>query len=187
MNFRHSVPANPMTLQANLLTARLALRPLEPGDSPAIFAIMSDVETMRFWDWPALKEPQTAAEIVAGQIADMVEGRALYWAVALGPRVIGSCDLSEIDRHHGRAELGFLFNRAYWGKGYAAEAMAAVVGHAFGALGLERLSARFHAGNDASKRLLERLGFAHEGTLRRHVVRGGERRDCLLYGRSREL
>jgi len=142
---------------------------------------------MRFWDWPALKDREAAAEIVAGQIADMVEGRALYWAVALGPRVIGSCDLSEIDRHHGRAELGFLFNRAFWGNGYAAEAMAAVVGVAFGPMGLERLWARFHAGNEASRRLLERLGFAYEGTLKSHIARGRERRDCILYGRTRGI
>jgi [ribosomal protein S5]-alanine N-acetyltransferase len=184
MNFRQSIPADPMN--PSLRTERLVLRPLDPGDAPAIFAIMSDDETMRFWDWPAVRNLETVAEIVADQIADMADGRAVYWAAALGPRVIGSCDLSEIDRHHGRAELGFLFNRVYWGNDYALEAMAAVVGHAFGQIGLERLWARFHTGNEASRRLLERLGFAYEGTLKRHVARGGERRDCILYGRSRE-
>jgi [ribosomal protein S5]-alanine N-acetyltransferase len=176
-----------MTLKTNFHTARLVLRPLEPSDAPAIFAIMSDEETMRFWDWPALKDSQTAADIVASQIADMAQGHAAYWAVTLGPRLIGSCDLSGIDRHHGRAEIGFQFNRAWWGNGYAAEAMTAVVGYAFGPLGLARLWARFHAGNEGSKRLLERLGFAYEGTLKGHVARGGARRDCVLYGRVREL
>jgi RimJ/RimL family protein N-acetyltransferase len=65
--------------------------------------------------------------------------------------------------------------------------MTPVVGHAFGPLGLQRLWARFHAGNENSKRLLERLGFAYEGTLKGHVARGGQRRDCVLYGRSREV
>ena len=55
--------------------------------------------------------------------------------------------------------------------------------YGFEELGLERLWARFHAGNEGSRRLLETLGFAHEGTLRGHVLRDGERRDCLLYGR----
>jgi RimJ/RimL family protein N-acetyltransferase len=50
-------------------------------------------------------------------------------------------------------------------------------------MGLARLWARFHAGNEASRRLLERLGFTYEGTLRRHILRDGERRDCILYGR----
>jgi ribosomal-protein-alanine N-acetyltransferase len=173
----------------NLQTERLFLRPLTMTDAPALFAIMSDEDAMRFWDWPAFHDPLTVSEIVAGQIAVMTEGRALYWAVALEPRgqAIGACDLSEIDHHHRRAEVGFLFNRAYWRKGYAAEAMGAIVGHAFGVLALERLWARFHAGNEASRRLLARLGFIHEGTLRSHLLRSGGRRDCVLYGLVRTV
>ncbi len=80
-----------------------------------------------------------------------------------------------------------MFARRHWGQGYAREAMEAVIAHAFGELNLERLWARFHAGNDSSKRLLERLGFTYEGTMRSHIVRDGARRDCLIYGRLRTL
>ena len=106
---------------------------------------------------------------------------------ALSPRgpAIGECDLSDIDLHHKRAEVGFLFRREAWGQGYAHEAMARVIRYGFDDMELERLSARFHAGNAASRRLLEKLGFAYEGTLRGHVVREGARRDCELYGRMR--
>jgi ribosomal-protein-alanine N-acetyltransferase len=61
--------------------------------------------------------------------------------------------------------------------------MEAVIAYAFGPLGLARLWARFHAGNQASQRLLEKLGFVYEGTLRGHILRDGERRDCVLYGK----
>ena len=104
-------------------------------------------------------DPETVDEVVRAQIADTEAGSALYWAVALeanGP-AIGCCDLSEIDRHHGRAEVGFLFSRATWGHGYALEAMTAIVDCAFGDLDLVRLWARFHAGNERSRALLERL------------------------------
>jgi ribosomal-protein-alanine N-acetyltransferase len=170
-----------------LTTTRLRLRPLAENDSAAVFAMMSDDETMRFWDWPAFTDPGTVKEIVAGQLADVRAGDAVYWAVTLSGNdaAIGVCDLSAIDMHHRRAELGFLFARPWWGKGYAAEAMEKVVAHAFGPLGIERLWARFHAGNSASKRLLTRLGFTHEGTLKGHVLRDGERRDCHIYGRLR--
>jgi ribosomal-protein-alanine N-acetyltransferase len=63
--------------------------------------------------------------------------------------------------------------------------MERIVAFAFGELELERLSARCHAGNEASRRLLEKLGFSYEGTLLGHVLRDGERRDCLLYGRTK--
>jgi ribosomal-protein-alanine N-acetyltransferase len=169
-----------------LHTSRLALRPLAVRDAPTMFAIMRDAETMRFWDWPAFVDPETVEEIVAAQIADMDAGNALYWTVCRDGSAIGCCDLSEIDRHHARAEVGFLFDRASWGQGFAVEAMTAIVGYAFGELGLARLWARFHAGNEKSRALLERLGFTYEGTLRGHVLREGERRDCILYGRLRK-
>jgi [ribosomal protein S5]-alanine N-acetyltransferase len=150
-----------------------------------MFEIMGDPETMRFWDWPPFSERDTVDEIVAAQIADMENGNSLYWAVCreAGGPAIGCCDLSEIDHHHARAEVGFLFGRRHWGQGYAAEAMAAIMEYAFDGLGLQRLWARFHAGNEKSRALLERLGFVYEGTLRGHVLREGVRRDCVLYGR----
>ena len=170
-----------------LKTARLTLRPLAGRDADALFAMMSDDETMRFWDYPAFKDPETVAEILDAQLADVDVGKAHYWAVALTPNgdAIGSCDLSEIDRHHGRAEVGFLFHRAYWGNGYTFEAMTAIAVHAFDDLALHRLWARFHTGNVASQRLLERLEFLREGTLRGHVNRDGARRDCEIYARMR--
>jgi len=170
-----------------LMTPRLTLRPLEKRDVDAVFAMMRDNETMRFWDWPAFREREVVEDIVGAQLSDVAAGTAMYWAVALEPgaEAIGSCDLSDIDRHHKRAEVGFLFSRAYWGNGYAREAMATIVDYAFEDLKLDRLWARFHTGNAASQRLLERLGFAREGTLRGHIVRDGVRRDCEIYARMR--
>ena len=94
---------------------------------------------------------------------------------------LGSCDLSDIDRFHHRAEVGFIFAREAWGGGYGLESMSAVVTQA-AALGLRRLCARTHAGNISSERLLQKLGFQAEGHLRGHIQRGGERRDCLVFG-----
>ncbi len=176
-----------MSAATTLQTKRLRLRPLEVSDSAAVYEMMSDREVMRFWDWPAFADQETIDRIVDGQLGQVTEGSALYWAAcpAEGGAAIGVCDLSEIDTHHRRAEIGFLFARAHWGQGYAGEAMAQLVGHAFGPLGLERLWARFHAGNAASKALLARLDFTYEGTLKAHVLRDGERRDCEIWGRLR--
>ena len=171
-------------MAAILHTDRLHLRPLAPRDAEGLFAIMSDPLAMRFWDWPHFREIQTVREIVDGQVQSMEKGLGQYWAACLAGtgQAIGTCDLSDIDHHNKRAEVGFAFNRSYWGNGYAYEAMVAVIGEAFGPLDLERLGARLHAANHASRRLLERLGFAYEGRLMGHVLRDGQRRDCLLYG-----
>jgi ribosomal-protein-alanine N-acetyltransferase len=168
----------------NLETPRLHLRPVRPNDAPDLLAARGDAQVMRYWDWP----PQTSADeiraIIEQHAREVDNGVTHWWAVALTPRgpAIGECDLSQIDAHHRRAEVGFLFRRSAWGQGYAGEAMARVMRHAFEDLGLERLWARFHAGNVASQQLLEKLGFSYEGTLKSHVRRDGERRDCVLYG-----
>jgi [ribosomal protein S5]-alanine N-acetyltransferase len=168
-----------------LQTSRLTLRPIEASDAAALFAIRGDPEAMRYWDWPAQENVEAVEEVLSSHIPELADGRTLWWAAALGPDgpVIGECDLSEIDRDHRRAEVGVLFARKYWGQGYAREAMERVIAYAFGELGLERLSARLHVGNDASKKLLERLGFTYDGMLRGHLIRDGIRRDCLIYGR----
>jgi ribosomal-protein-alanine N-acetyltransferase len=113
----------------------------------------------------------------------MADGKAIYWAMRTlsDQAFLGSCDLSEIDRWHRRAEVGFMLGRDAWGHGYAIEAMQTVVAFA-GANGIRKLTARTHLGNRRSEALLTKLGFAEEGLLRGHVLRDGERRDCRLYG-----
>ena len=124
-------------------TERLHLRPLAPRDAEALFAIMSDAAAMRFWDWSPFREVQTVREVVASQLASMQAGEACYWAACLRGtgHAIGTCDLSDIDRHHGRAEVGFAFHRSYWGNGYALEAMTAISDYAFSGMALARLGA----------------------------------------------
>jgi [ribosomal protein S5]-alanine N-acetyltransferase len=168
----------------DLSTARLHLRPLRESDDAALFPFTSDPEVMRYWDWPEHASPTTTTAYVAALLEEVAAGKAHYWVICLGPedRVIGTCDLSEIDRHHQRAEVGFMVAREYWGKGYAFEAMQAVIQYAVRSIGIERFSARTHAGNEHSEVLLRRLGFVLEGTLRGYVKRDGIRRDCWLFG-----
>jgi len=166
-----------------LETGRLRLEPIVAEDAALIFPMMADREVMAFWDVPEIDDPDVVANIVAGQAEEMDQGRAAYWAIRTlpGGEFIGTCDLSEIDRRHRRAEVGFMLGRGSWGQGYAFEAMAAVTAYA-AANGLRRLLARTHLGNRRSDNLLERLGFQEEGILRGHVERDGERRDCRLFG-----
>jgi len=169
----------PMILE----TERLSLRPLEVSDAELLFPILSDPEVMAHWDVPETDDPDLVRTIVEGQVADVASGRCIHWTIRTlaGPEFLGACDLSDIDRRHKRAEVGFLLGRGAWGQGYALEAMRAVVSHA-AASGFRRLTARTHLGNLRSDALLEKLGFTEEGLLRGHVLRDGERRDCRLFG-----
>ncbi len=73
-----------------------------------------------------------------------------------------------------------LGERATWGKGYATEAMSACTAHAFRELGLEKVLASVYSGNEASLRVLARLGYRQVGLLRRHAFFGGAWHDEWL-------
>lgn len=166
-----------------LETERLRLAPLLASDATHLFPIMGDPEVMAYWDVPELDDPDLVAAIVQNQVDAMAAGKALYWSMrtlAAGD-FVGSCDLSEIDRWHRRAEVGFMLGREAWGQGYALEAMQTVVAFAAGA-GLRKLTARTHLGNRRSEVLLQKLGFVEEGLLRGHILKDGERRDCHVFG-----
>ena len=167
-----------------LQTARLTLRPMTTADAESLHAIMSDAEVMAFWDVSEIEDIELTTAILNGQLKQMKARKNAYWAMerTCDNTFVGCCDLSEIDRWHHRAEVGFIVAKRYWGDGYAQEAMSAVIDHAAQALKLRRLTARTHLGNIRSVRLLEKLGFRHEGLLRGYVDREGERRDCLLFG-----
>jgi [ribosomal protein S5]-alanine N-acetyltransferase len=166
-----------------LETERLILSPVTEADGPLVYPIMADPEVMAHWDIAEIDDPDVVDQTLAGQLEAMDDGRAYHWAMRLteGNVFLGLCELSEIDRRHRRGEVGFILGKDSWGKGYAYEAMQAVMNYAV-TKGLKRLCARTHVGNDSSEKLLQKLGFIEEGYLRGHVDRGGERRDCRLWG-----
>lgn len=166
-----------------LETERLRLQPLVASDAGHMFPLMGDPEVMAYWDVSEIDDPDLVNEIIAAQVQGMAAGRALHWAMRRldDDAFVGTCDLSEIDRWHRRAEVGFMLGRDAWGNGYALEAMRTVVAFA-ASVGLRRLTARTHLGNRRSEALLEKLGFEEEGLLRGHILRDGKRRDCHVFG-----
>jgi ribosomal-protein-alanine N-acetyltransferase len=84
-------------------------------------------------------------------------------------------------------ELGIsLFDEADRGKGYGAEATELLTGHLFEAHGAERVQATTAVTNTAMRRVLEKLGFAHEGTLRAFMHAENGREDYAMYAVTRD-
>lgn len=80
------------------------------------------------------------------------------------------------------AELGYWLGKPYWGQGYCTEAAQAVVQFGFQELGLFRIHAHHFARNEASGRVLSKLGMSREGCLRKHVRKWGRFEDVIMYG-----
>jgi RimJ/RimL family protein N-acetyltransferase len=95
---------------------------------------------------------------------------------------LGWCALSRWNPTHRSAAIGYVLDDAAWGRGYATEAARAVLEWAFTTLDLNRVQAETDTRNLASARVLEKLGFVREGTLREDCVVDGEVSDSWVYG-----
>ena len=152
----------------SLSTGRLLLRHILPGDAEALFAILSDEETMKFYGHEPHESFDDTKEVIRQIEERYARKEALRWGITFQgeDRLIGSCSLFHFDAGFDCAETGYELNRAVWGKGIMTEAMSAVLTFGFHELGLHRIEAIIDIANDRSKGLLLKLGFTYEGNLR---------------------
>ncbi len=167
-----------------LTTPRLRLRPFAATDTDAIFALQSNARVLRYWDAPPWKQHAQAERFIAvcGQIEQEGTGARLAIERAADNAFIGWCSLAKWVPDYRSARMGYCFDDTAWGKGFATEAAGAVLQWAFDTLDLNRVQAETDTRNIASSRVLEKLGFVREGTLREDCIVDGEVSDSWVYG-----
>lgn len=101
-------------------------------------------------------------------------------------QIIGIIGLSEIDKKHKRAVIGYWLGRKHWGKGLAKEALRLMLKFGFRKLGLLRIHGQVMKPNSRSANLLKKAGFALEGKMRKHYIKKGKLMDVLVFGLLRE-
>ncbi len=164
--------------------ARVRLRPLRPSDVDDLFALHSDPRVMRYWSFPAWTQREQSVARIAQLERDNAQSEFYTWATTIdgADRLAGTVSLFALNRSHARAELGYALASPAWGKGYATEAVRLAIAFAFESIGLARLEADVDPRNEASCRLVERVGFRREGLLRQRWHVAGEVTDSAMYG-----
>ena len=167
-----------------LRTARLRLRPVSDADADALFALHSSAHVLRYWDSPPWQDRERAERFIAAsrQMAGDGSGARLVIDRADDGAFVGWCGLTRWNPTYRSASLGYLLGEAAWGHGYATEAAEALLRWGFDELDLNRVQAETDTRNLASARVLEKLGFRREGTLREDCVVDGEVSDSWVYG-----
>jgi [ribosomal protein S5]-alanine N-acetyltransferase len=167
-----------------LRTARLRLRPFTSADADALFTLHSSAHVLRYWDAPPWSERGRAERFIAAcrQMADEGTGARLAIDRRSDGTFLGWCSMTRWNPDHRSASLGYCLTDAAWGRGYATEAAGALVGWAFATLDLNRVQAETDTRNLASARVLEKVGFVREGTLREDCIVNGEVSDSWVYG-----
>ncbi|MDX1587207.1 MAG: GNAT family N-acetyltransferase, partial [Balneolaceae bacterium] len=106
----------------------------------------------------------------------------ITWAICsrTGGHLMGAVGLSLSSRNDS-AELGYWMGKPYWGRGFTTEASREVLEYAFGELKLNRVEAHHMSGNDASGRVLEKLGLQYEGLHRQRIKKWDEYKDVKCF------
>ena len=157
-----------------LVTERLVLRPFTRGDVDAVHAYRRREDVARYlFDVPLSREEcALAIQQRIGQVTLEAEGDKVVLAVDLATNgaLIGEVSLiwRSVDARQG--EVGWIFDPEYQGQGYATEAANAMLDLGFGPGDMHRISARCDVRNQASWRLMERIGMRREAHFREHAI-----------------
>lgn len=155
-------------LITKLQTERLVLKKMEVSDSSSLFKIWSDSEVTRFMNINSLTDESQAIDIIE-MLDDLYrEDKAIRYSIIQSDsnQIIGSCGYNSLDFENFKAEIGYDLGKEYWGNGFASEAILALLDYAFNTLNLNRIEAKVEPENCKSIRLLEKLHFQFEVTLR---------------------
>jgi len=168
-----------------LRTPRLTLRPMTLDDAADLAERRSDPETAVYQGWKIPYPLERAVALIDEMIARGGPARGGWSQFACVRNedgvIVGDIALFLDDAGH-NGELGYTLHPWARGHGYATEASAAALDYAFTVWSLHRVEASIDPGNAASRRVLERLGFRHEGTMIESYRLGDTVTDDARYG-----
>jgi RimJ/RimL family protein N-acetyltransferase/GNAT superfamily N-acetyltransferase len=169
-------------------TNRLVLRPVRADDASHLAARRNDPEVAIYQDWSTPFPVERAHTIVAESAA--LDGPTLdeWWMLTIADHD-DTCVVGDVvaklacDGHV--AEIGYTLAREHWGRGYAVEAVGALVTHLFTSVGVDRVQGGLHPDNIASAMVLERVGLRFEGHTKLSYWLDDVGSDDWLYGATR--
>ncbi len=169
-------------------TGDLRLRPAMPSDAEWLKRWREEWSVRRFQPLHELSVSQLRSDVASQRMRDLYRGRGdkFQWIIEEGGTPVGWITLVVSNWEHGLAEVGYALGTERQGRGVMSRALSMLVAELFGQTGLERVEARCAIDNAASKRVLEKAGFRHEGVLRSYFRLHGRRVDNHLYAILKE-
>ncbi len=172
-----------------IATERLLLRGYEPSDCGQVFAYASDPDVTVYMAWNRHKTLADTQNFLDTFAAMNYRARELDFAICereRPDRAIGGMGLYWRSRTHGVMELGYVLDKAYWGRGYVPEAGRSLMQFAFATLEVHRIYAPVLAENEKSRKAAVKMGMNLDGVLRSSLMLRGRRWDEAVYSMLRD-
>ena len=174
-----------------LETGRLVLRGMRVSDAADMYEYACRPSVTEYLTW----DPHTSLTETRDYLTYVGQryrtGDFYDWSVVdkESGRMIGTCGFTSFNCPADSAEIGYVLNPAFQGRGLATEAVRRVLRFGFEELELHRIEAHFIEGNDASRRLMERVDMSFEGYARESMKIKGKYRTigtCAILRREFE-
>lgn len=165
-------------------TPDLLLRPVRMRDARDIFSYASDPEVARYVLWEPHRSISETRSFIRYLRSLYRRGFPSSWAAEhkSSGLVIGTIGFMGFTQLHHTAEIGYSFSREYWNRGYATQALSAVIRASFDAIpDLNRIEAQHDVRNPASGKVMAKCGMKPEGILRSRIFNKSEFVDVALY------
>jgi ribosomal-protein-alanine N-acetyltransferase len=165
--------------------SKIEFKPMRLEEVLLIHAYASDEDVSRYIGWKLMHTLDETTAYVKEMMRREDADTHLYASIYEKDSgvLIGTGMLFNFDEEARQAEIGYVFHKGYWGKGYASEAIKAMTTFAGEQLGLHKVHASVVAANTGSARVLEKNGYVLEGRLRDHFFIDGAYDDALLFGK----
>lgn len=159
-----------------LHTDRLTLRRMLVSDAADMYEYACRSDVTRYLTWKPHPDDAYTREYLQYLGGRYHVGMFYDWAIVYEPdrKMVGTCGFTSFQCSSDCAEVGYVLNPSYWGRGIASEALSRVLQFAFEDLGVNRVEARFMEGNTRSRRVMEHVGMTFEGMLREAMLVKGK-------------
>lgn len=167
-------------------TERLILRRLNKDDALEAFNNWCSIEEVsKYVLWNKHENVLETLELFSMWEKDYEDLATFRWIVEIKDthELIGTIDVvSKKDLVFGTCEIGYCYGVKFWGKGYATEALKAVIKYLFEECEVETIYARHLSNNPASGKVMKKAGMYYEGILRsRYIDKDNKRNDLICY------
>ncbi|MFY0672781.1 MAG: GNAT family N-acetyltransferase [Bacteroidia bacterium] len=150
---------------------KIYLRKIENSDIEYVFRGLSHPDVIRHYgvSFSSLEETNAQMEWFA-------QAEQEWFAICSkgNDEFLGACGFNDISKDHKKAEIGLWLLPEHWGKGIMKKAMNLICDYGFNKLGLHRIEGFVDNGNTNCKRAMDKLAFAHEGTMRDCEFKNGQ-------------
>lgn len=156
----------------------LTLRTIEEADLPFLRDLINDPAVRRFLP---TRPPRNLAQEREFYDTVVCDDESLTVLICVEDELAGTVGLGPLNGPDGSADLGLLLSPAFWNEGYGTTAARLVTEYAFRDQRLHRVTADVIAGNEASRRIWEKLDYRYEATHKDAAFRDGDYRDVYRY------